>query len=206
MKNRNILAWILTCLLAVVNVTYAQKKLGIGDFPFWAGKGDSKVGQHVPGLNEVLKLTDEQIQQIHTAVSETTGGAALQAAVRKIKANPNTPAAEREEVAALFQQAQETLQERVGKIITAEQRALIRQIDQFHSEVQTAVLAEFQPRFATAKASKEEMQKLNTEIRAKVETDFLQRLDQLLSSTQRAALAKALADSKAAALVKKPKP
>lgn len=206
MKNRNIIVWVVAGLLAMVNATYAQKKLGIGDFPFWAGKDDSKVGQYVPGLNEALKLTGEQIEQIHAAARETTGNDALQAAGRKIKGDPNATAAEREAALKLFKEAQATLQERVAKIITAEQRTLIRQIELIHTEVQTALLAEFQPRFATAKASKEEMQKLNVEIRAKLEIDFLQRLDPVLSAPQRAAIAKAIADSKVAALVKKPKP
>ncbi len=208
MKKRNRIAWILTGLFAVVSVTCAEKekKQAIGDFPFWAGKGEQKVGQHVAGLNAVLKLTDDQIQLIHAVTRETTGSEIVQTAARKLKAEPNAPEAEREAARKLLQQAHATLHERVAKILTEEQRALIRQIDQFHSEVQTAVMEEFQARFAAAKVSAEEMQKLKPAFRAKLEGDFLQRLDQLLSTPQRTALAQAMADEKAAALVKKPKP
>ncbi|MSR42983.1 MAG: hypothetical protein EXS29_05590 [Pedosphaera sp.] len=135
-----------------------------------------------------------------------TGSEAVQTAARKLKADLNTPAAEREAVVKLLQESHATLQERVAKILTAEQRALIHQIDQFHSEVQTAVLTEFEGRYAAAKGNEEEMEKIKPAFRAKLEADFLLRLDQLLNSPQRAALAQAIADGTAAALVKKPKP
>lgn len=44
--------------MASVAFAEKEKKQAIGDFPFWAGKGEQKVGQYVPGLNAVLKLTD----------------------------------------------------------------------------------------------------------------------------------------------------
>jgi hypothetical protein len=206
MQNNSIKAWILTGLFATSLGLAAEKKPFIGDFPFWAGKGDQKVGQYVPGLNVVLKLTEEQIHQIHTAARETTGSDAIQTLARKIKGDSNATEADREQAHKLYQQAQTTLHERVTKILTDEQRALIRQIEQVQSEVQTALLEEFQVRLAESKGNADAASKLKEEFRARLETDFLQRLDRLLSSNQRTALEQVRTDAKAAASVKKPKP
>lgn len=191
-------------LTVATPAAFAQKdkKASIGNFPFWPAikaKAGSNSGQYVPGLNAVLQLTDEQIHKIHEARQETLGSDELKSRATKVK-DANVSAAERDAAKAAFDKAQAELTDRVDRILTAEQKALIAKIGATHAEARTALQDEFQNRFATVdKTDAEARKKIQEEFTTKLDAEFLNRINSYLTPAQRAAREKAAEEEKAAA-------
>ena len=200
MNTRTLIALTLAVFVATP-AAFAQKekKASIGNFPFWpAMKGDGKTGQYLPGLNAALQFTDEQIQKINTAQHETLGGEEFKARGVKAK-DPNASAAERDAARAAYEKAQIELNDRVSRVLTSEQQALIAKIGATHSEARASMSDELQNRYATVKGDKEALLKLQDEFKEKLETEFLTRINSYLTPAQRAAREKAAEEEKAAA-------
>lgn len=189
-------AVLLACPLAAS--AQKTKQPAIGNFAFWAGKGDQKTGPYVPGLNAVLQLTDEQISSLHAAVQETVQTEDLQASGRKLKGDANATQAEREAHQQQYARAQAKLQDRVAAILTAEQKALIEKINAAYADAQKAGMDSFSTRFANVKGKGEDAKALQTEFQAYVARDLHTRLTGILSADQRGAMAK-VAEAEAAA-------
>ncbi|MBI3875517.1 MAG: hypothetical protein HY300_06070 [Verrucomicrobia bacterium] len=199
MKARIILALTLAVFIAAP-AAFAQKekKATIGNFPFWAAvKGNQKAGQLVPGLNAVLQLTEEQIKQIQTAASDAYGNEEFRTRLAKAK-DTNTSAAEREALRAEYEKAEAAMHDRVARVLTAEQQALIAKINATHAEAMGAIRDEFQNRYATVKGDDEARKRLQAEMKEKLDTDFIGRINSFLTPAQRAAREQAAAEEKAA--------
>ncbi len=199
MKTRLLIALTLTAFVAAP-AAFAQKekKATIGNFPFWAAaKGNQKAGQPVPGLNAVLQLTSEQIKDIQAAASEAYGNEDFRARLAKAK-DPNTSTAEREALRAEYEKAEAAMHDRVARVLTAEQKALIAKINATYAEARGAMNDEFQNRYATVKGDDEARKKLQAEFQQRLETDFIGRINSFLTPAQRAAREQAAAEEKTA--------
>ena len=200
MKTTRLIPLLAAVLLACPLAASAQKekKAAIGNFAFWAGKGDQKSGQYVPGLNAALLLTDEQVRGIHTAAQETIHTEDLQASGRKLKGDANATQAEREAHQQQAARARAKLEERVAGILTAEQKALIEKINAAYADAQKAGMDSFSTRFANVKGKGEDAKALQVEFQAYVARDLQTRLTGILSADQRGAMAKVAEAEKAA--------
>lgn len=190
--------------LSLTTLAEAQaKKPAIGNFPFWSQPKQEFSDQLVPGLNEALLLSDEQIVKLHEARRETIDNEQLRG--KKIK-DPNVVVsdAEREARNKKTQEAYANLKTKVSNILTAEQRTLIEQINAAHLEVTKAASEEFGPQFVSAKGNDELQKRLQQEKRDRVTSNFKSKLEILLSPNQKAAWEKAAAQEIANAA--KPKP
>lgn len=189
------------CLTTLVEAQV--KKPVIGNFPFWSQPKQEFANQFVPGLNEALLLSDEQIVKLHDARRETIDNEQLLG--KKVK-DPNVVVsdAEREARNKKTQEAYESLRTKVSNILTAEQRMLIEQINAAHLEVTKAASEEFGPQFASSKGNDELQKRLQQEKRDRVTSHFKSKLESLLSPNQKAAWEKAAAQEIANAA--KPKP
>lgn len=189
-------------LLVVPAVADAQaKKPAIGNFPFWSAPKQEFADQFVPGLNAVLLLTDEQILKLQEARRETIDNEQLRGTKDK---NVELSEAEREARRKATHEAYANLRIKVSNILTAEQRALIDQINAAHQEVLNAVNEEFGPQFVAAKGNDDLQKSLQQQKRERIATNFKAKLEGLLSPAQKAAWEKAAAEEIANAA--KPKP
>ena len=107
--------------------------------------------------------------------------------------------AQREATRKLVSDAQANLRIKVSNILTADQRALIEQINAVHLDVEKALAEEFQPKLTASKGDDQAQERFRKEIRDRVSADFRGKLDGLLSPNQKAAFDQAAADEQAAA-------
>ena len=183
-------------LLPTAALAQKEKRPDVSGFPFWKAPKIGYTKPFVPGLNAVLMLSDEQKEKLVTAQHETVNSETVQEAGRRVKTNPNASEAERQAARETMEQAQTDFRVRVAAILTAEQKALIENINAAYEDVRNAVGQEFQPRYAAAKGNEQEAAKVRIEAQEKTEADFLRRLAGMLSSEQNLALAKAAAEEK----------
>ena len=179
--------------LCLATLAQAQeKKLVIGNFPFWSVPKQEFADQLVPGLNAALLLSDEQIVKLHEARRETIDNEQLRG--KKIK-DPTVVVseAEREARNKATQEVYTNLRTKVSNILTAEQRTLIEQINAAHLEVSIAASEEFGPQFVGSKGNDELQKRLQQEKRDRIASNFKSKLGSLLSPNQKAAWEKAAA-------------
>ena len=187
--------------LLIVSTALADEKVpAIGNFPFWSAPKREYADQFVPGLNAVLLLTPEQITKLHEARRATIDSDAVRQVGRK---DPNATEAQREATRKLVADANADLRVRVSNILTAEQRSLIDQINSAYIEVIKQLGEEFQARLVMSKGNDQEQENLRKEIRDRTSADLIQRVQAILTPSQRLAFDKAAAQEKDAAL--KPK-
>ncbi len=173
-----------------------EKRPDVSGFPFWKAPKIGYSKPFVPGLNAVLMLSDEQKEKLVAAHNETVGSEAVREAGRKVKTDPIASEAARQAARETTERAQSELHARVATILTAEQKALIENINSAYEDVRNAVGQEFQPRYAAAKGNEQEAANVRKESQEKTEADFLRRLAGMLSSEQNLALAKSAAEEK----------
>ena len=193
------LQYMLVIGLALVPTTamaQKEKRPDVSGFPFWKAPKVGHSKPFVPGLNAVLMLSDEQKEKVVAAQRETIDSETVREAGRKVKTNPNAGEAERQAAREVMERVQTDLDVRVAVILTAEQKALIENINAAYDEVRNAVGQEFQPRYAAAKGNEQEAANVRKEALEKTEADFVRRLSGMLSSEQNLALAKAAAEEK----------
>jgi hypothetical protein len=175
----------------------ADKVPTIGNFPFWTAPKREHADQFVPGLNAALLLTPEQIGRLHAARSETIDNESLREATRK---DPNATDAQREAANRKLSEAQADLRVRASNILTAEQRSVIEKANAAYTEVQHAVLQEFQPRFAAAKGDGQATEAVQKELKDRFAAEFVRKLDGILSADQKLAMERAAAKEREAEL------
>jgi hypothetical protein len=185
-----------------------EKRPDVGNFPFWTVKKSPRAHPFVPGLNAVLMLTDTQKEKITDAREELLDTDAIQAASRLLKTNPDASGAQKDAARRRYAEAQEKLHERVNAVLTTEQRALIDKLNGAFEDTREAISADFQPRHADFKDNKQGLAELQVEMQRRMETDFLKRVEGLLTKEQFSALQKAAEEEKtrnAQAAIKKVK-
>lgn len=175
-------------LLLPGGAAVAQKKLDLGDFPFWTGKGGYAAGPYAPGLNAALLLTDEQKLKIQEARQETIGSAAVGDAGRKMKTNPNLSDAERDALRKIGDDARAALKEAVKAVLTVEQKEFIERATALHGTTAAEVTEEFSARFANAKGDKAAMGEVMKEHQAKLQSEFARKLEAIMTPAQSAAM------------------
>ena len=200
MKPRTITV-LLTAAIALSSLAAtAQRRPNVRGLLVWPGPaergGGALVMQYVPGLDAALLLTDEQIDKIATA--QTAQRETIKAAVGdKNPRDPNLTEAEKETMRKAYEEANAKLRETVTGILNADQKALIQKVGAAHEDLLKTVEAEFrQKAVAIPRDDQEAHTKLYKEMRDKVEADFTKMLDTLLTTEQRAAVAKAAAEEK----------
>lgn len=179
-----------------------------GDLLGFTGKGDQPMAleQTYPGINGALLLTDEQKKQILEAREEIMGSDAVKAAGKKGKLDPNATEAEKEASRNIIKEARSRLQQKIGGILTAEQKALVAKINTASEEVHKAVRASLETQFVAAKGNPDLMAELQRQMREKHVTEMTARLAGILTAEQNVAYQKAAADQKAADEKAKDKP
>lgn len=191
-------AMILSCALLVLSPgVAAEKKPAIGNFPFWSAPKREHADQFVPGLNAALLLSPEQIGLLQEARRATIDCDAIRAVTKK---DPNLTEEQRAAAHKQMTDARAELRVKVSNILTAEQRALIEQINAAHQEVGKSVLEEFQPKLIASKGNDDLQTKLRQEIRDRVESDFRNKLNVLLSPNQKSAFDQAAQEEQANAV------
>jgi hypothetical protein len=184
---RTVLALIAVALLAAPAA--AQKKLALGDFPFWAAPKNPHAHAFVPGLQAALELTPEQVEKILAARASTVDSPEVRAL--KSKGDPNATADELATAAAKRAEATEKLYKEVADILTNDQKALIEKINDAFAKVAAEVGEEFQAKFAAAKGNAEDTIAVKKELQEAVAAAFGKKLDALLTADQKAAVKKA---------------
>jgi hypothetical protein len=202
MKARSLLAAVV--LLAVNGALPAiAKKAGppsVTHLPLWTVKG-YPTPQFVPGLTASLLLTPGQQEQLAQAWQETMGSEAVAAAAQTMKLDPNAPDAQKEAARAVIDTASANLRQRIDATLTKDQKALIAWINGIYTEVGKGVGNEMEAEFAAAKGDKEAAARVQQQMQDKLQTAFLQKLKEILTPEQWAAMTKAAEEEKQAAEV-----
>lgn len=162
---------------------------------------------HVPGLNSALLLTAQQRERIAAAHAETLGSAAVIAASRKVKGDPNASEADRAAARKLAEDARAAFDGRVQEVLTPTQRELVGRFQVLYGQAQEAVAQEYGPRLVGAKGRAEETARLRAEAAAKLAADFARRVTEILTAEQRGAFdAEAARERERSASKSKPLP
>lgn len=194
---------LLVSLCAVPAYAQKEKRVDLSGFTFVTGpKGDRP---HLPGLNAVLLLTDDQAEKLFTARRETVGNEALLAAGRRVKGDPNATEADRQAVRKAAEQAQLQFDHQVAEILTPAQKELVQRLQVLYGQARDAVSAEYGPKLIGAKGNDAETMRLRQEAREALNADFLRRVNEILTPEQRAAFERAAAEEKRRETAPKPK-
>jgi hypothetical protein len=195
-------------VLATLGAAEKQKKSAGADFSFWTTKKRGYVGQFVPGLNATLQITDAQGQQIAAASDEMANDEAVKAARGISKNDPSVTAEQREKARAAVEAATTRLHEKVAKILTPEQNALIEKINAAYAAAVEDTGIVYADKFASVKADEAARKRLQEEKNEDTEEQFLHKLDALLTPAQKEAMKRAAAEEEQrnakAAATKKP--
>lgn len=188
-------------LAAAAQPALAQKAKthDLAGFPLWSAKKNPLTGPFVPGLNATLLLTDEQKGKLIAAREEIMGNEKLQKLGATIKQNPNASEAERDAARKVFEEARDQFKDRVDTILAPEQRKLVGTLNGVFEEVTGATHEAFRDRAAQLKGDKAGMEELQKEVREKVNKDFRNRIEGLLSKAQWLAFTQAVEAEEAAA-------
>lgn len=174
-----------------------EKRPDVSGFRFIAGpKGDRP---HVPGLNAVLQLSDEQKEKLVRVRQETLGSEAVVAAGRKVKGDLNATETDRQAARKLSEEARASYDRRVAEILTTKQMELVQSLQVIYGQAREAVATEYGPRLVGAKGNEAETAKLRQEARDALHTDFIRRVNEILTTEQRAAFERSAAEEKQAA-------
>jgi hypothetical protein len=177
--------------LATLGAAEKQKLSGVGDYPFWTSKKRGPAGQFVPGLNAVLQLGDAQKEQIAAARDEMSNDEAVKAARGLSKNDPSVTAEQREKARAAMEAATTRLNEKVARILTAEQKALIEKINAAYATAVEDTGIVYADKFASVKADEAARKRIQEEKSQDTEEQFLHKLDALLSPAQKEAMKRA---------------
>lgn len=177
-----------------------------GDVVGFTGKGGkpSALEASVPGVVGALELTSEQRQKIAAAVAETTQSEKVRAAMVVAKLNPNATQAQKEEAQKAVAEARSQLQQRVGQILTDEQKKLVANINAAAAEVARQVAESTPADFA--KGDEQAKKRWQEQVRQRVQAALQARVLAMLNPAQKAAFEKAAAAQIAAEKAGKDKP
>lgn len=171
-----------------------EKRPDVSSFSFVTGpKGDRP---HLPGLNAVLLLTDEQKEKLVAARQETLGSEAVLSAARKAKTDPNATEADRQAARKLTDEAQAQYDRRVAEILTDAQREMTQRLQVLLRQAHEAAATEYGPKLVAAKGNEAETLKLRQESRDFLNADFARRVNEILTPEQRAAFEHAAAEER----------
>lgn len=196
MRHWRVLAGLALSFSVVAAPATAQKEKrpDVSSFSFVTGpKGDRP---HVPGLNAVLMLTDEQKEKLVLARQETVGSEAVLAAGRKVKTDPNAAEADRLAARKLSEEAQAAYDRRVAEILTPAQKELIGRLQVLYGQAREAQTTEYGPKLVAAKGNQEETARLRQEAADFLNADFARRVNEILTLEQRAAFERAAAEER----------
>jgi len=160
----------------------------------------------LPGVVATLELTTEQRQKISVAVAETTQSEKVRAAMVVAKFNPNATQAQKEEAQKAVAEARSQLQQRVGQILTDEQKKLVANINAAAAEVARQVADAMQSEQAPAKGDEAAMKRWREQVQQRTRAALQTRVLAMLNPTQKAALEKAAAAQIAAEKAGKDRP
>jgi len=192
----------------------AQKPKGPGDgLPSgnvvgFTGKGGQPAAleRSLPGVVGALELTAEQRQKIAAAVAETIQSEKVRAAAVVVKLNPNATEAQKEEARKVAAEARGQLQQRVGQILTDEQKKLVAAINAADAEVRQKVMDAMKAEPQPDKGDEPAMKKWREQIHQRIRTALQERVVAMLNPAQKAAFEKAAAAQLAAEKAGKDKP
>jgi len=210
MKIKPLFPVFVVALLATMPFASAQKQkqADVSDHPFFNAHKRGHVAQFVPGLTAALLLTDAQKQRIVTARDEVLGSEPVAGARRISKNDPTVTAEQRDAARQALETAAATLRDRVGAILTAEQKALIERINKTFADTSELTSILYEERLVSAKGDDLLQARLREEAKAELEEAFLKKLNGVLSTEQMAAMAGAAEAeqqrTKASAAIKKP--
>jgi hypothetical protein len=197
MRTKSLLA--LAALLCVAGAMPASaKKAGppsVAHLPVWTVKG-RPTSQFEPGLTAALLLGPEQREQLARAWQETSGSEAVYAAGRTVKLDPNASEEQKQAARAVIEAAAANFRQRIDAILTTDQKALIQWINGIYAEVGKTVRAEMEAEYAAAKGDKAASERLEPQRREKLESAFLQKLKEILTPEQWAAMMAAAEEEK----------
>lgn len=179
-----------------------------GDVVGFTGKGGRPFALEasLPGVVAALELTTEQRQKIAAAVAETTQSEKVRAAMVVAKFNPNATQAQKEEAQKAVAEARSQLQQRVGQILTDEQKKLVANINAAAAEVARQVADAMQSEQAPAKGDEAAMKRWREQVQQRTRAALQTRVLAMLNPTQKAALEKAAAAQIAAEKAGKDRP
>ena len=188
-----------------------QKKSAAADFPFWTSKKRGYVTQFVPGLNAALQITEAQSAQIAAAQDEMSNDEGVKAARGISNSDPSVTPEQREKSRAAVEAATKKLHEKVAKILTPEQNALIEKINAAYLAAVEDVGVIYADKFASVKADEAARKRMQEEKNTDTEEHFFHKLDALLTPAQKETMKRAAAEEEErnarnakAAPVKKP--
>lgn len=185
-----------------------SKDPDVASYPFWTLKKRGYVPQLVPGLNAVLQLTPSQKEQIGAARDAMANDEAVKAARGLSKNDPSVTAEQREKARAAVDAAMAKMQEKVGTILTTEQKALIEKVNAAYAAAVEDTGIVYADKFASVKADEAARRRIQEDKAQDIEEQFLHKLDAILTAEQKEAMTKAAADEEQrnakAATIKKP--
>jgi hypothetical protein len=139
-------------------------------------------------------------------VAETTQSEKVRAAMVVAKLNPNVTPAQKEEAQKAVAEARSQLQQRVGQILTDEQKKLVANINAAAAEVTRQVADAMQSEQAPAKGDEAAMKRWREQVQQRTRAALQTRVLAMFNPTQKAALEKAAAAQIAAEKAGKDRP
>ena len=204
-----IIAVSLVLLASLAAISQKSSRPDVSDFPLFIGPKNERLERIAPGLNATLLLTDDQKTQLITARRETLDSEETRAASASLKNDPALSDAQKTTIREKLDASRKRFSQRVGDVLTAENKALISRVTALYSTLARQVAAEYLPHFADAKGKDEESARIRQEAQQKLKDEFGRSLVDNLTDAQRAAMASAAAEearraAEAAAKKKKP--
>ncbi len=193
----SILIWAAFAGLIVIGTVGAaekQKKADVSGFPFWKSEKQPHAPPFVPGLNAALELTDAQRDQIAAAQNDFNNDEAVKASRTLKKDGPIVTAEQRDKARVGMEAATTRLHEKVNGILTPEQRALVEKINAARVAAVEEVGIVYKDKFGTIKADEAARRRVMEEKNQDLAEGFLGKLDVLLSTSQKEAMARAAAE------------
>jgi hypothetical protein len=193
MKPHSLLTPLLAGFIALGSSSAADKSkvADVSNYPFWDGKKRGLVAQFVPGLTAALELTGAQKEQIAKAREEMSNDEGVRAARSISKSDPSVTAEQREKARAAMEAAMVRLREKVAAILTAEQKALIDEINAAYAAAVEDTGIVYADKFASVKADEAARRRIQEEKNQDIEEQFLHKLDGILAAGQKEAMKRA---------------
>lgn len=193
MNKRSFFNWVIASFIAcgIAGAAEKVKRSHVSDYPFWTSKKRGYVAQFVPGLTGALLLSEEQKEKITAARDESSNEEAVKAARAISKNDPSVTAEQRDKARAVLEAATARLHEKVDAVLTAEQKALITQINAAYAAAVDDTGIVYEDKFASVKADEAARRRLQEEKSQDTEELFLHKLDGLLTASQKAAMTRA---------------
>ncbi len=171
-----------------------------GDVVGFTGKGGQPFAleRSVPGVVGALELTAEQRQKIAAAVAETIQSEKVRAAVVVAKLNPNATQTQKDKAQKMVAETRGKLQQRVGQILTDEQKKLVASINAADAEVRQKVVDAMHAEQQPVKGDEQAKKRWREQLHQRIQTALHARVVAMLNPAQKEAFDKAAAAQLAA--------